>query len=294
MVSQDDWERTLIEGAVPLCGSDKRSGFVHLSSWDDVLRTADLYFEPDESPLALCVEPGALHEALKWESVESRGGASFPHLYGRRIPLGAVTALHRLEINEVGTFQLGQKEVRGDRARVGRLELFVGDITGLHVGAVVNAANAQLSGGGGVDGAIHRAAGEEQLQRACRAIGGCPTGELRVTPGFSLPAPYIFHAVGPIWRGGHENEDRLLASCYRSVIRAAAEHSLASLAIPAISCGVYGFPHQRAVDIALQGLREEIPRHAGIERVVLCCFGGPITELYRERLKSLALDEAEL
>ena len=126
-----------------------------------------------------------------------------------------------------------------------RLSVWRGDITTLAFDAIVNAANSSLLGGGGVDGAIHRAAGPELLA-FCRTLGGCPTGEARITPGFRLPARHVLHAVGPVWRGGTQGEAELLASCYRTCIALAVEHRLATLAFPAISCGIYGYPHDEA------------------------------------------------
>jgi O-acetyl-ADP-ribose deacetylase (regulator of RNase III) len=135
-----------------------------------------------------------------------------------------------------------------------RIRLVREDITRLAVDAIVNAANASLLGGGGVDGAIHRAAGPGLLEE-CRRLGGCPTGEVRATAGYALPARVVLHAVGPIWRGGEGDEDRLLASCYRNALALAADHGAATVAFPAISCGAYGFPVPRACRIALQEIR---------------------------------------
>jgi O-acetyl-ADP-ribose deacetylase (regulator of RNase III) len=165
-----------------------------------------------------------------------------------------------------------------------KLEVVDGDITRLKVDAVVNAANKKLAGGGGVDGAIHRAAGKEKLQKACRQIGGCPTGEVRVTEGFDLPAKYIFHAVGPVWRDGAHGEDQQLAACYRNAIREAGERDVASIAFPAISCGVYGFPMERAVDIAVSTVGDAVKSASGIEKVVFCCFDAEMAECYRDAL----------
>ncbi|CAG0911942.1 unnamed protein product, partial [Cyprideis torosa] len=132
-----------------------------------------------------------------------------------------------------------------------RIELLSQDITRLAVDAIVNAANSSLLGGGGVDGAIHRAAGPELLAH-CRTIGGCPTGEVRKTPGYRLPAKWVFHTVGPVWRGGWQNEEQLLRSCYSNCLALAGKMALETLAFPAISCGVYGFPIEKACTIAVQ------------------------------------------
>ena len=149
------------------------------------------------------------------------------------------------------------------------LEVVVADITTLDVDAIVNAANSGLSGGGGVDGAIHRAAGRE-LASAARAAGPCPAGHAVITPGFRLPARHVIHAVGPVWDGGGRGEDDLLASCYAKSLALAGEAGLASIAFPAISTGVYGFPKERAARIAMDTVSREVPRHPSLERVVFC------------------------
>ena len=154
----------------------------------------------------------------------------------------------------------------------GRIEVVGGDITRLEVDAIVNAANESLLGGGGVDGAIHRAAGPGLLEE-CRRVGGCPTGEARVTGGHDLPARHVIHTVGPVWRGGEHDEERLLASCYLESLRLAAAHGVTSIAFPAISTGVYGFPVPRAAEIAVHTTAAELAEHPGIRRVLLCCFG---------------------
>ncbi|MGZ8416626.1 MAG: O-acetyl-ADP-ribose deacetylase [Methyloceanibacter sp.] len=153
-----------------------------------------------------------------------------------------------------------------------RIEIVEGDITRLDIDAIVNAANKTLLGGGGVDGAVHRAAGPE-LREACKALGGCETGEAKITPGFALPARYIIHTVGPVWGGGERGENTLLANCYRNSLALAQAHGLASIAYPAISTGAYGFPPDRAALIALRAVLDSLERAATIKRVVFCCFG---------------------
>lgn len=164
------------------------------------------------------------------------------------------------------------------------IEVIEGDITRLAVDAVVNAANDRLAGGGGVDGAIHRAAGTDELQAACRALGGCPAGEVRLTPGFRLPAQAIIHAVGPVWQDGGQGEDELLARCYRNAMVLAAAEGFRSLAFPSISCGAYGFPRERAVPIAVREVRAAMARPTSIQRVIFCCFDAAMAALYRAEL----------
>ncbi len=161
----------------------------------------------------------------------------------------------------------------------GRIETMQGDITTLALDAIVNAANTSLLGGGGVDGAIHRAAGPGLLEE-CRALRGARTGEAKVTRGHRLPARHVIHAVGPVWRGGGHGEEALLASCYRESLRLAAEHGLRTLAFPAISTGAYGFPLERAARIALDEVRRGLEDHRVLERVVLCCFSQGDLEVY--------------
>jgi O-acetyl-ADP-ribose deacetylase (regulator of RNase III) len=152
-----------------------------------------------------------------------------------------------------------------------RIEIIVADITTLDVDAIVNAANETLLGGGGVDGAIHRAAGP-QLLAECRTLGGCPTGQARITRGYRLPARHVIHTVGPVWQGGGAGEDDLLASAYRSSLRLARRHDLTSIAFPAISTGVYGFPADRAARIAVSTIADHVSEDATLSRVLLCCF----------------------
>lgn len=160
------------------------------------------------------------------------------------------------------------------------IEIQRADITTLAVDAIVNAANSSLLGGGGVDGAIHRAAGAELLAH-CRTLGGCPAGEARITPGFALPARWVIHTVGPVWHGGAAGEARLLAACYESVLQLATDHGVESIAFPAISTGAYGFPKRAAAGIALAAFRA----HEGeFSSIVVCCFSDADAVLYRELL----------
>ncbi len=162
------------------------------------------------------------------------------------------------------------------------LQVVRGDITRLAVDAIVNAANSSLLGGGGVDGAIHRAAGPDLL-RACLELDGCPTGSAKATPGFRLSARWIFHAVGPVWRGGTHGEAELLAGCYRRSMELAREHGVRSLAFPAISTGIYRFPRQQAAEIAVTTVRIAAPA-SGVGQVLFCCFDHETEQLYRDLL----------
>ena len=162
----------------------------------------------------------------------------------------------------------------------GRLEAVGGDITRLAVDAIVNAANPTLLGGGGVDGAIHRAAGPELLAE-CRTLGGCPPGQSRLTRGYRLPAAWVIHTVGPIWRGGGEREDEVLASCYRTALALAAERRFAHVAFPAISCGVFGYPISEAASIAVREVTAALESLPTLERVVLCAFDAKIEDAFR-------------
>jgi O-acetyl-ADP-ribose deacetylase (regulator of RNase III) len=170
-----------------------------------------------------------------------------------------------------------------------RLEICVADITTLAVDAIVNAANRSLLGGGGVDGAIHRAAGPELLAE-CQTLGGCETGSAKITRGYRLPAQHVIHAVGPVWNGGGEGEEELLASCYRSSLDLAAGNGLASIAFPAISTGVYRFPPDQAARIAVGTVASELaasPR--GIVRVVFCCFAQAVADHHSTAFADLGL-----
>ena len=164
-----------------------------------------------------------------------------------------------------------------------RLEIFQGDITTLDVDAIVNAANKQLEPGGGVCGAIHNAAGRE-LARACRALGGCPTGEARITPGFDLTARHVIHAVGPVWQGGEAGEESLLEGAYRSSLELAKEKGLASIAFPAISTGIFGFPLDRATEIAVATCRAHLAQETSVRRIVFAVFGAEAEAAYRRAL----------
>jgi O-acetyl-ADP-ribose deacetylase len=161
------------------------------------------------------------------------------------------------------------------------------DITKLAVDAIVNAANTSLLGGGGVDGAIHRAAGPELLDE-CRALGGCQTGEAKITRGYRLPARWVIHTVGPVWHGGKYSEPELLATCYKACFDLAAKYQLRSLAFPAISCGVYGYPIDLAVEIACREAVAGLEVNESIEKVVLACFGQEIYDVYLARLSRLS------
>jgi len=162
-----------------------------------------------------------------------------------------------------------------------KIEIVEGDITKMKVDAIVNAANTSLLGGGGVDGAIHRAAGPELLAET-RRIGGCPTGDARVTKGYQLSAKWIIHTVGPIWSGGYEDEDELLGSCYINSFKAALEINAVTLAFPSISTGAYRFPLKRAVNIALRETKFFLQHNQSIKKVIFVCFGGGVYKKYLE------------
>ncbi|HYT05124.1 MAG TPA: O-acetyl-ADP-ribose deacetylase [Gemmatimonadales bacterium] len=164
-----------------------------------------------------------------------------------------------------------------------KIEALQGDITRQQADAIVNAANTTLLGGGGVDGAIHRAAGPELLEE-CRALGGCPTGEARITRGYRLPAKHVIHTVGPVWSGGRRGEPELLRSCYRNALRLAGEHAIKVIAFPSISTGAYRFPIEQAAGIAVETVREALERPTSVEVVWFVCFSAADLEVYRRLL----------
>ena len=168
-----------------------------------------------------------------------------------------------------------------------RIEVIEGDITRLAVDAIVNAANNSLLGGGGVDGAIHRAAGPE-LKEECRTLGGCPTGEARITKGYRLPAKHVLHTVGPVWRDGQHREDELLANCYRNSLALAAKHDLKTIAFPAISTGVYGFPLDRATRIAVAEAKKFLESNSTVEKILFVCFGERAYQCYLKAVEEVA------
>ncbi len=168
-----------------------------------------------------------------------------------------------------------------------RLKVYRGDITTLAVDAIVNAANETLLGGGGVDGAIHRAAGPELLA-CCRRLGGCPTGDARITPGFQLPARFIIHTVGPVWHGGRYGEAELLASCYRRVFSLAEAHGVKQLGIPAISCGVYGYPIAQATTIAVRESKAALATAKHLQEILLVAFSGEVETACEQAIAAIS------
>ena len=169
-----------------------------------------------------------------------------------------------------------------------RIAIIAGDITQQRVDAVVNAANTALLGGGGVDGAIHRAAGPELLAE-CRTLGGCVTGHAKITRGYKLPAKWVIHTVGPVWRDGSHGEDELLASCYRNCFALVEQHGINTVAFPAISAGVYGFPMERAARIAVRETKHFLERNQSLEKVILVCFGAGAQEVHQTALRKICV-----
>jgi O-acetyl-ADP-ribose deacetylase (regulator of RNase III) len=199
---------------------------------------------------------------------------------GKDDPAGAHGARASLIIRSEGGRQ-------SEATMTGRIEVVEGDITGLDVDAIVNAANNSLLGGGGVDGAIHRAAGPELLAE-CRTLGGCATGDAKITRGYRLRARHVIHTVGPVWRGGDSGEDELLASCYRRSLAIAEAHGLKSIAFPAISTGAYGFPLARAAAIAARTVHERLAADSPLERVLFVCFGRSAYAAFQKAVAELA------
>jgi O-acetyl-ADP-ribose deacetylase (regulator of RNase III) len=210
-----------------------------------------------------------------WSMVEIRFVKKFPEI----IPLETLKKTRGLE--KMAGDEAGIRHRRQARAMT-NLEVQQVDITRLAVDAIVNAANTTLLGGGGVDGAIHRAAGPELLEE-CRKIGGCPTGEARITRGYRLPAKYVIHTVGPVWHGGGRGEADLLAACYRNSLDLAAENGIRSIAFPAIGCGAYGFPIDQAADIAVR----EVARDGRLDRIIFACFGNDTFDALRLLVRDL-------
>ena len=163
---------------------------------------------------------------------------------------------------------------------ISTIEIFKGDITKLKVDAIVNAANSSLLGGGGVDGAIHRAAGPKLLEE-CRKLNGCKTGEAKITKGYNLPANFVIHTVGPVWNGGNYNEDELLTNCYLNSLKLAVENKIKSIAFPAISTGVYGFPLERAAQIAIKTVKKFIQSDKSIQKIIFVCFDDRTYQTYK-------------
>ncbi|MGB9601729.1 MAG: O-acetyl-ADP-ribose deacetylase [Verrucomicrobiia bacterium] len=162
-----------------------------------------------------------------------------------------------------------------------KIQIIEGDITKQNVDAIVNAANTTLLGGGGVDGAIHRAAGPELLEE-CRKLGGCPTGQAKITRGYKLPAKYVIHTVGPVYRDGKHNEAELLASCYKNSLKLAVEHNVKTIAFPAISTGAYGYPIEEATRIAMKETKSFLEKDDSIQKVIFVCFGKAAYEVYKK------------
>jgi len=173
-----------------------------------------------------------------------------------------------------------------------RIAVVEGDITKQAVDAIVNAANTTLLGGGGVDGAIHRAAGPQLLEE-CRTLGGCATGQAKITKGYRLPAKWVIHTVGPVWRGGNHGEDELLASCYRSCFALAEQHGVRTIAFPSISTGAYGFPMGRAARIAVTETKKFLATNRSVDKIILVCFGKAAFDIHETALRGLLTPEGQ-
>jgi len=178
--------------------------------------------------------------------------------------------------------------MKAEQVIADRIEVIEGDITQQRVDAMVNAANTTLLGGGGVDGAIHRAAGVELLEE-CRALGGCPTGEAKITQGYKLPAKWVIHTVGPVWRDGRHGEEELLADCYRNSLALAEQRGARTIAFPSISTGAYGFPMENAASIAVTEIKNFLERNRSIEKVVLVCFGKSAFDVHRAAVAEIPM-----
>ncbi len=177
-------------------------------------------------------------------------------------------------------------KMMNSKSVISKIKIIKGDITCCETDAIVNAANTTLLGGGGVDGAIHKAAGPE-LKEFCRKLDGCPTGEAKITPGFKLKAKWVIHTVGPVWGGGNNNEDSLLASCYRNSLKLAIENGIKTIAFPSISTGAYRFPIERATKIAVREVSDFLRNHPEIEQVVFVCFNEDVLKVYEKELEAL-------
>ena len=173
-----------------------------------------------------------------------------------------------------------------------KIEIVRGDITALDVDVIVNAANTTLLGGGGVDGAIHRAAGPELFEE-CGRLGGCPTGQAKITKGYKLPAKWVIHTVGPVWRDGRHNEEELLSSCYRNSLALAEQKGARTIAFPSISTGAYGFPMDKAARIVVTEIKRFLERNSSMEKVVLVCFGNRAFDIHREALDKIRNPKSE-
>ena len=179
----------------------------------------------------------------------------------------------------------GESEKPQDNMK-SKIHIIKGDITTQHVEAIVNAANNSLLGGGGVDGAIHRAAGKELLEE-CKTLNGCETGEAKITNGYKLPAKYVIHTVGPVWKGGNKNEEKLLEGCYRNSLKLAVEHNIKTIAFPSISTGVYRYPIEKASKVAIKTIYDFLQQHESVKKVVIVCFSQSDYDVYRENLDML-------